>query len=36
MPILQEQFYNHWEDEGTDSIPAPFDQEMRPGQVIQY
>ncbi len=33
MPILQEQFYNHWEDEGTDSIPAPFDQEMRPGQV---
>ena len=33
MPILQDQFYEHWEGEGTDSIPAPFDQEMRPGQV---
>ncbi len=33
MPILQEQFYQHWEGEGSDSIPAPFDQDLRPGQV---
>ena len=33
MPILQEQFYHHWEGEGSDSIPAPFDQDLRPGQV---
>jgi len=33
MPVLQEQFYQHWEGEGSDTIPAPFDQELRPGQV---
>jgi penicillin-binding protein 1A len=33
MPVLQEQFYKHWDGEGTDSIPAPFDQKMRRGQV---
>lgn len=33
MPVLQEQFYQHWDGEGSDTIPAPFDQELRPGQV---
>lgn len=33
MPVLQEQFYQHWEGQGSDTIPAPFDQELRPGQV---
>lgn len=33
MPFLQEQFYNHWEGEGTDTVPAPFDQDLRAGQV---
>lgn len=33
MPFLQEQFYQHWEGEGTDTVPAPFDQELREGQV---
>ena len=36
MPILQEQFYQHWDgygDEEEDLINAPFDKELRPGQV---
>lgn len=33
MPHLQEQFYDHWDGEGEEYINAPFDQELRPGQV---
>jgi penicillin-binding protein 1A len=33
MPFLQEQFYNHWDGEGDEFVNAPFDEELRPGQV---
>ena len=33
MPLLQEQFYNHWDGEGDEFINAPFDEELRSGQV---
>ena len=33
MPLLQEQFYNHWDGEGDEFINAPFDDELRSGQV---
>ena len=33
MPYLQEQFYAHWDGEGDDYINAPFDAELRQGQV---
>jgi len=33
MPFLQEQFYNHWDGEGDEFVNAPFDEELRQGQV---
>lgn len=33
MPFLQDQFYNHWEGDGDEYVNAPFDMELRPGQV---
>ena len=33
MPFLQDQFYNHWQGEGEDFVNAPFDKELRAGQV---
>jgi penicillin-binding protein 1A len=33
MPVLQQEFYQHWEGEGEEFINAPFDEELRPGQV---
>ena len=33
MPFLQEQFYSHWEGSGEDFVNAPFDKELREGQV---
>tara|TARA_B110000971_G_scaffold93549_1_gene96195 strand:+ start:4206 stop:6464 length:2259 start_codon:yes stop_codon:yes gene_type:complete len=33
MPFLQNQFYNHWQGKGEDFVNAPFDKELRVGQV---
>jgi len=33
MPFLQEQFYYHWDGEGDEFVNAPFDEELRQGQV---
>jgi len=33
MPFLQNQFYNHWQGKGKDFVNAPFDKELRAGQV---
>ena len=33
MPLLQEQFYKHWDGEGDEFVNAPFDEELRSGQV---
>ena len=33
MPFLQNQFYKHWQGKGEDFVNAPFDKELRVGQV---
>jgi len=33
MSFLQNQFYNHWDGEGDEFVHAPFDEELRSGQV---
>ncbi|MEZ7925191.1 MAG: transglycosylase domain-containing protein [Flavobacteriales bacterium] len=33
MSHLQDQFYSHWDGKGEDFVNAPFDKELRSGQV---